>query len=131
MHLIVCVDDGRGMSFGGRRQSKDRTVFADILEMSAGKTLYMSNYSARQFSAENVVAQDDFLEKAQPGDLCFAETLDVAPYLQKTETVTIYHWNRKYPADLHFPALDGWNCVSRLEFPGYSHELITKEVFQR
>ena len=131
MHLIVCVDDRRGMSFGSRRLSKDRAVFADILKLAEGKILRMSPYSALQFSSGQIVAEDTFLDNAQPGDICFVENMDVLPYLQKVNFVTMYYWNRRYPADLYFPQLEGWTCVQSCSFSGYSHENIIREVYQR
>ena len=50
MYLIYCVDEKGGLSFGGRRQSRDRTVRGDMLEMTAGKTLWMDETSRRQFT---------------------------------------------------------------------------------
>lgn len=131
MHLIACLDDRRGMSFNSRRLSKDRAVYRDILDLTVGRKFRMSLYSAQQFPPERVIAEDNFLENAQPGDICFVENVDVTPYLQKVSTVTLYYWNRRYPADLYFPHLEGWTCVQSCIFSGYSHKTITREVFQR
>ena len=45
MILIVCVDDHNGMMFNHRRQSQDRILRADILELTGGKKLWMNAYS--------------------------------------------------------------------------------------
>ena len=37
MILIVCVDDHNGMMFNHRRQSQDRILRGDILELTEGK----------------------------------------------------------------------------------------------
>ena len=37
MVLIVCVDDHNGMMFNHRRQSQDRILRGDILELTEGK----------------------------------------------------------------------------------------------
>lgn len=35
-----------------------------------------------------------------------------------------------YPADLYWDlSLEGWTLARREEFPGFSHEIITKEVY--
>ena len=35
-----------------------------------------------------------------------------------------------YPADLYWDLpLEGWTLARREEFPGFSHEIITKEVY--
>lgn len=129
MHIIACLDDRGGMSFGGRRQSMDRAVRRDILDILQGKSLRMLPYSAQQFTQGNILAEEDFLDRAQPGDSCFVENVDITPYLKNVSQITLYRWNRQYPADLYFPALKDWKCVQRLEFSGYSHETITREVY--
>ena len=50
MVLIVCVDDHNGMMFNHRRQSQDRILRADILELTDGKKLWMNAYSKKQFA---------------------------------------------------------------------------------
>ena len=53
MRLIVCVDDGMGMMFNKRRQSKDARVREDMLAMlPEGKKLFVTPYTARQFLPE-------------------------------------------------------------------------------
>lgn len=129
MHIIACLDDHNGMSFGGRRQSMDRTVRRDILDTAQGKPVHMSLYSAQQFTQGEIVADDRFLHKAQPGDICFVENVEITPFLHKVSRITLYRWNRRYPADLYFPELTGWQCIQCREFAGYSHEVITQEVY--
>ena len=129
MHIIVCLDDQNAMSFGGRRQSMDRVVRQDMLENYS--PLRMSSYSASQFREEGCVADEDFLKNADRGDHCFVETTPVEPYMDKVSKITVYRWNRAYPGDLYFPSLEGWRCIQRTEFAGYSHERITKEVYCR
>lgn len=131
MYLIACLDDKRGMSFRSRRQSKDRTVIADVLELSKGRILRMSPYSAQQFPLERVIAEENFLENAQIGDACFVENIEVTPYLLKANTIVLYYWNRYYPADMYFPTLEAWRCVEERSFQGFSHETITRKVYQR
>ena len=126
MILIVCVDDAGGLGFNRRRQSQDRALRARML----GKwgRLWMNAYSAGQF------AKEDFLEKSGPGDACFAEGPAAAEALDRAEKLVLYRWNRKYPADCHFP-LDlearGWRLEETAEFAGSSHEKITEEVYVR
>ena len=50
MILIVCVDDHNGMMFNHRRQSQDRVLRADILELTDGKKIWMNAYSRNQFA---------------------------------------------------------------------------------
>ena len=53
MILIVCVDDHNGMMFNHRRQSQDRILRGDILELAEGKILWMDAYSKKQFVEED------------------------------------------------------------------------------
>ena len=47
----------------------------------------------------------------------------------ETETIILYRWNRKYPADHYFSIdLTQWKLMETTEFPGNSHEKITKEI---
>lgn len=134
MVLITCIDDDNGMAFAGRRQSQDRRLRERLLRLSGG-VLRLNAYSARQFSAEEAAAflvSEDFLEQAGAGEFCFAETTDVTPFEGKAEKIILYRWNRKYPASLRFAiplAAHGWKCAAAEDFPGYSHEKITEEVY--
>lgn len=133
MILIVCVDDAGGLGFNRRRQSQDRALRARMLRKWG--RLWMNAYSAGQFAKEDpVTADEDFLEKSGPGDACFAEGPAAAEALDRAEKLVLYRWNRKYPADCHFP-LDlearGWRLEEAAEFAGSSHEKITEEVYVR
>lgn len=130
MHLIVCVDQNNGMSFNRRRQSRDRTVPEDVMKMAQGAMVRMEEVSASLFSAYGgIMVSSDFLEAAQAGDYCFAERL---PLPEAPETLILYRWNRVYPADVFLPYdLREWTLRACSEFPGYSHECITKEVYTR
>ena len=133
MKLILCLDDRDGMLFNRRRQSKDKAVCADILEMTAGSKLWMNGYSASQFTPERIIVDEAFLEKAGERDYCFLENADISAYADKVSRVIIYRWNREYPADVRFPAelfKQRWKKVSRDDFPGNSHECITREVYE-
>lgn len=134
MTLIVCVDDRLGMLFNHRRQSKDQALRADMLELTKNRKLWMNGYSAAQFeeNAGNICVYEAFLDKAAPKDFCFVENADIAQYAHLASSVILYRWNRVYPADLCFPVElfeDRWHLESRVDFPGTSHETITREVY--
>ena len=134
---IVCVDDQGGTMFNGRRQSQDRLLRRHLLDMLHGGQLWMSAYSRRQFGAwedGRITVDEDFLAKAPPGAYCFVEGQPLAPFLERMEGLVLFRWNRVYPADtcLDLPLADGsWRLTDRAEFPGSSHEKITKEVYRR
>ncbi len=137
MKIIVCLDDKGGMLFHHRRQSADSAVRRRIAALCSGKKLWMNPYSAAQFAADSlpdICVDDRFLQKAQPGEFCFVEDTPLGPYEAEIESITVYHWNRVYPADLYFdiPLQDhGWRCEETEEFTGTSHERITMEVYKR
>ena len=134
MRLIICVDARGGMSFNGRRVSRDRVVTEQIIA-SEGGCLRMADYSRSLFPADaDLYAGEDFLENAAPEDRCFLEISDPAPWLHRAEEIILYRWNRSYPYDNRFPLeqLDsGWELAETLDFQGNSHEKITREVYRK
>ena len=117
MILMACVDGRNGMAFNCRRQSRDRAVRADLLAEVGEACLWVSGATARQFPAE------------EQSRLC-VEDRSVAPFAGRVERVVLYRWDRAYPADLYWDlSLEGWTLARREEFPGFSHEIITKEVY--
>lgn len=134
MRLIACVDDRMGMLFHNRRQSQDRIVRERILSKIDGKTLWMNDYSKKQFGDVPWIRSDKaFLQKAANGEYCFVETDDVLPYQKQIERIILYRWNRQYPSDTKFPIdlTKGWKLQTIEEFAGYSHEKITEETYIR
>lgn len=132
MILAVCVDDKCGMMFNRRRQSRDKAQQADLLEWCAGRKLWISPYSVPLFEEAPVCADEAFLEKAGPGEVCFVEDRRVKEVSDRVETVILYHWNRTYPADLCFDLdLSGFYLETVVEFSGNSHEKITREIYRR
>ena len=133
MHLIVCIDQRDGMLFNCRRLSSDRILIQRILQMTQGSTLWMSSYSAKLFSGfeGSIHVAEDYLACAQNGAYCFAEDADLLGVKDKLESVTLFHWNRSYPATVRFPRelLKGMNLAETEEFTGSSHEIITMERY--
>ena len=134
MKVIVCVDDCGGMMFNHRRQSQDRVLKEDILNNLNGSRLWMNAYSAKMFLQEEnplITVDEDFLQKAQEEDFCFVENLPLSAMEEKISEVILYHWNRKYPSDQFFDLdlSEHWMRRETVEFPGSSHEKITKESY--
>ncbi len=135
MRIVICLDERRGLLFGGRRQSKDREVIADVLKHLSGR-LYLAPYSERLFSNQGVpyICSSNIWEEAEKQDTFFAEDLDFLSHLDMVDQITVYWWNRHYPSDVRLdPELSelGFFSAERTEFPGYSHETITKETYLR
>lgn len=134
MHVILCLDDRDGMLFNHRRQSRDRTVLEDIFQNLEERQLLIRPFSLSLFReyGDQVQMEEALLENAGPEDCCFVEDLPLAPWKDKIQSITVYRWNRHYPADvsLDLNLKSEWRLVSRRDFPGHSHETITKEVYQ-
>lgn len=136
MKIIVCLDDGGGMTFNKRRQSRDRILLADIKSMTEGETLFASPFSEKLLSEQKIDAKikKDPLKKADRNDFCFIEDIPVRPFLSEINEIIIYKWNRRYPTDMTFdilPLSDGFTLSSVAEFAGSSHEKITKEIYTK
>lgn len=135
MRVIVCLDDRNGMLFNRRRQSRDRRVVEDILRELGEKRLLVNGFSAPLFERadERIRVVDDPLAAAGREEVCFVENLPLAPWAAAIERLTVYRWNRVYPADMRLDlALEsGWHLVAASDFPGFSHEKITKEIYER
>ena len=134
MRVIVCVEDRGGMTFGGRRVSRDREVIADIAKDMKGASLIAESYSKILFEDVdcNVRYTDDPLDEAEENDTCFVERADLSPYADKINALTVYRWNRRYPWDKGLdisPELCGLRLFSTSDIVGYSHEKITKEIY--
>lgn len=130
MHLIVCIDQRDGMSFCGRRLSSDRTLTDYICKLTSESKLWMNAYSAKLFPETEVLVDESFLQKASKGEYCFAENTPLEN-LTDVESVTLCHWNRRYPSTEIFPRmlLANMHLVHTEEFPGNSHETLTIERY--
>ena len=128
---VLCIDDNNGLMFNRRRLSQDRALRADLLREAGGRRLWMSAYSRRQFEAgAEITVDEDFLQKAGAGELCFVEGAALRPYLGRMEGLILYRWNRRYPADVYLDLeLSAFRLCASEEFPGHSHDKITKEVY--
>ena len=134
MKIFVCLDEKGGMTFNKRRQSSDRVVRADMLQVVGDGVLYANTYTAKQFVEDTTVLITDntCLKLAQKEDYVFVENLKVSEYLSKIEQVIVYRWKRNYPADCFFDVdllSEEWELSLSEEFEGYSHECIGKEIY--
>lgn len=134
MIVIACVDDRMGMLFNRRRQSQDAALRQRLLERAAGRPVWMSEYSARQFAscpADNIRVSDRCADRAGTGELWFVEDGRELIGARGAEELVLYRWNRCYPGDVTFPwPLTGWTLTETADFPGTSHEKITEEVYR-
>lgn len=134
MILIACVEDRMGMMLNHRRLSRDRILNKDMADMCQGQCLYMESYTAKLFEqipCDNIRIIEETALNCLEGNYLFAENPDIICE-EQVEKIVLYHWNRKYPADQYFPIdLNRWNLIRSEEFKGYSHEKITKELYEK
>lgn len=118
--------------FFGKRHSQDRELRKKLIDMTEGYKLWMSNYSAKQFTEYgSIIADDDYMHKAQPDDYCFVE--DKTYSIDGVSEMVLCHWNRKYPSDKFFEIdlkKEGFKKTSTEDIKGSSHEKITIEVWR-
>lgn len=140
MHILVCIDDDGGLLFNHRRQSRDRQVISDMINTTkqAETCLWIDPFSEKLLAAQSEEAvcplqiAEDFLSRAAEEDYCFVENAALKEYEDRIRSVTVYRWNRKYPADTFFDLdLTLWQKESSTDMAGSSHERITKEVYRK
>lgn len=132
MIVAACVEDRGGMRFNGRRVSRDRAQLSDLLDFCGG-TLRAAPCSGDLFAGQpGVLLSEGFLDRAGPGEVCFLEDRPVDAFADRVEAVVLYRWNRAYPSDVRFDLdLSAFLLKERREFPGTSHETITREYYIR
>lgn len=128
MTVIVCVDEEMGVAFNGRRQSRDRQLCADVIRTCGH--VRMAETSARLFAdwPDAITVSAAFPED---GDCWFVENRPLTGL--PIDTLILYRWNRRYPADCRLdirPDDQGRVLVSSEDFPGSSHERITREIWR-
>lgn len=134
MTLVCCVDDIMGMAFFGRRQSRDSHLYEDLVKEADGKLINMLQRSAPLFANTDahIAASEAPWEAAAEDEFCFIEFSSPSVFEEKAEKIILYRWNRRYQSDVKFDIdLSKWKKLSEIEFPGSSHEKITKEVYIR
>ena len=132
MEIIICLDDNNGMLFNNRRQSRDSKVLCDI-KNNLQNSLTIFPFSEKLVSSAEI-SYEIISGSASENTVLFVEDRGIKEFLPVTNKITVYFWNRVYPADLTLDidlAKEGFRSVSVYEFAGSSHEKITKEVFEK
>ena len=128
MTLSFCLDDRGGLLFNGRRLSRDANLLADL---SAAGPVTVDAFSEKLLTSAGIpflIAGEQIPSDAR----FFLENRDPDTLIPLADKVVIYRWNRHYPSDVRWeknPADFGFTLSETTEFPGKSHETITKEVY--
>ena len=134
MIFVLCIDDKNGLSFNGRRQSRDRVLIDRLLQMFPDKTINIKSYSSPLFEdhSDRVNISDDLPDKLKNGEVFFSENLDPAPYKDSIEKLIVFKWNRAYPSDKKMTlGLSDYSLISSEDFTGNSHDKITVSEYKR
>ena len=129
MTLYICLDDRNGLQFNKRRQSRDAAVLEDIRSCLSGD-LVIEPFSEKLIRE----AEISYVLLPERGEDFFAENVPSEEILAETGKIVIYRWNRHYPSDIRWePDLTalGFLLKETTEFPGTSHEKITREVYEK
>ena len=127
MTLILWAGKNGEMLFNRRRCSQDRAVIADILAEFPPSDLCVSAYSAPLFEGAQVI-----LQPADAKDrVLFLEDLPLSPALALTKKLIVYRFDRVYPANVRLQIPQEFALTESREFTGYSHDKITREVYER
>ena len=133
MKLAFCIDNQGGLTFFGKRLSRDHALIRTLQELCPTERILFSPQSQLLFEEnERFIASDSYLTMATEGDICWVE-FDEIP-LEKAEEVLLFCWNRKYPADRFFQRVrleESFVKTKFLQFQGSSHDKITLEIFRR
>ena len=128
MTLAVCLDDENGLTFAGRRQSRDKEQLAHLAK-KAGH-LFIAPYSEPLGLPCPVTVAASLPGDAPADAVCFLEQLPADFSLAPFDTLLVYRWHRVYPADVRFPLPD-WPLADAEDLVGFSHETITCETYRR
>ena len=129
MTLYLCLDDRNGLQFNKRRQSRDAAVLEDIRSQCTGKLL-IDPFSEKLIQEAGI----PYALAPEKAEDFFAEDVPSEELLEQTKKIVIYRWNRHYPSDVRWEpdlATMGFGLTETTEFPGTSHERITREVYER
>jgi hypothetical protein len=132
MEIIICLDDNNGMLFNNRRQSRDSKVLWDI-KNNLQNSLTIFPFSEKLVSSAEI-PYEIMSGSASENTVLFVEDRGIKEFLPVTNKITVYRWNRVYPADMSLDIVlsaEGFRITQTVDFEGTSHEKITKEVYER
>ncbi|MBO5980824.1 MAG: ribonuclease Z [Clostridia bacterium] len=132
MEIIICLDDNNGMLFNNRRQSRDAKVLEDI-KNNLQNSLTIFSFSEKLVSSAEI-PYEIMSDTVSENTVLFIEDRGIKEFLPAAHKITVYRWNRVYPADMSLDidlSAEGFRITRSVDFEGTSHEKITKEVYER
>ena len=97
LRIIVCLDDGGGMCFNKRRQSRDRALLKDLKAYVDEDRLLCSTFSEKMLTEAGIAHEvsERFLELAGEDDFCFVECDGIAERADAVKEIVIYKWKNQ------------------------------------
>ena len=148
MTIIACVDLRMGLSFNGKRQTRDKLVVKHILNncdpklgltvtprsgryimdsmKSLDEELTIPLHIVPELTPENTQLSDVFIETGTPDSI--SELLDMADH------VILYVWNTTYLYTEHFTDIQNqsvWTLTHAELMEGSSHDEVTIQLYER
>ncbi len=126
-NLIVCISNNNGMMFNNRRQSRDRLLLEKLCTDCQNERIIIHEYSKKMFEGLPVeVTTEVCVDDATS----FVEDPALIPCEAIFDKIIVVRWNRDYPADKFFNVdMSAYECVSREDFIGKSHDEILIETY--
>ena len=131
--VALTLDDDGGMTFFGKRQSRDRVLISELCDSIPGK-IYINNFSSHVFAGheDKAIISADPIADCPDGGTVFIENLPLAPHADMIERIILYKWNTRYPSDKRIDiSFSGYEVEGKKEFAGRSHDKITKLTMRR
>lgn len=134
LSVAVCVDERGGMTFFGKRQSRDRVLIQELLDSTKGK-VYIRKFSSLLFEGheDRIVVCEDPFSGAGDDDVIFIEDMPLKDKTNEIDRLIVYCWGKVYPSDkkLGFKPEECFRAIESSEFAGSSHDKITKTVYKK
>lgn len=146
MNIIVCADNRMGISFNGKRTTRDHIIMTEILT-AYGHDIWIFPNSEKYVRSEieqhdidvnlhiiNDVSELDSLPTdatifIETGTNEFFDTL-----LDKVDNIILYQWNTTYMYTEQFPDIHAdkrFSVVHQETIEGSSHDEVIKQYFER
>ncbi len=141
MTLITCIDTRLGLSFLGKRQSRDKLLSADIVNYAKGRRILIGEYSRPLFSEagtelseNNIKVSENPMSEACDSDIVFLEGGVTEKTLLCASELVLFCWNRHYPSDKRLARSfidENFTLTNTHEFVGNSHDNLTRYTLKR
>lgn len=107
-----------------------KEVVSDFEKEETIGVVYETDKTEVEINDDNLRCKNDKTDE----EFCFIEKIEHLNKINwnKVDEMILYRWDKKYPADCSFYVdNDKFRLNNILEFQGYSHDKITREVYEK